>query len=114
MSFIADAILNWFASLSGKFLNDVALRFIAYKTLIFTFLTVTLPVIAKNFLTTVFEEISSIASSNIDLNGIDSAVVNFSGFAGFLAHHLMLADCISIILAAIVIRFTLNFIPFVG
>jgi hypothetical protein len=32
----------------------------------------------------------------------------------YIAHHMMFADCLSIIVTALVIRFVLNFIPFVG
>ncbi|MDD2466173.1 MAG: hypothetical protein PHI97_19405 [Desulfobulbus sp.] len=109
-----SAILGWFSSLAGRFLGDTAIKFVAYKTLIFTFLTVTLPVIAKNFMTWLFEELVATASSNMNTDGLDATVLHFSGIAGYLASHLMLADCLSIIITAIVIRFTLNFIPFVG
>jgi len=114
MQLIFTTILGWFSSLAGRFLTDTALKFIAYKTLLITLLTVTLPIVVKNLMTWLFQELINTASSNIDTNGLDATVLHFSGIAGYLASHLMLADCLSILITAIVIRFTLNFIPFVG
>ncbi len=114
MPLLFSAILGWFSSLAGRFLTDTAFKFIAYKTLLVTLITVTLPVVAKNLLTWLFQTLVNAASSNINTEGLNSAVLHFSGLVGFLASHLMLADCLSIIMTAIVIRFTLNFIPFVG
>lgn len=114
MPIVFSAILSWFSSLAGRFLSDTALKFIAYKTLMVTLLTVTLPVIVKNLMTWLFQTLVDAASSNISTDGLSSTVIHFSGIAGYLASHLMLADCLSIIITAIVIRFTLNFIPFVG
>lgn len=113
MHLVFTTILGWFSSLAGRFLSDTALKFIAYKTLIFTLLTVTLPVVAKNFMTWLFQELTTVVSS-VSTDGLDSTVLHFSGIAGYLASHLMLADCLSILITAIIIRFTLNFIPFVG
>ncbi len=114
MQLIFTTILGWFSSLAGRLLSDTALKFIAYKTLLITLLTVTLPVIAKNFMTWLFQELVNAANANMHTDGLHATVLHLSGIAGYLASHLMLADCLSLIITAIVIRFTLNFIPFVG
>lgn len=114
MHLIFTTILGWFSSLAGRFLSDTVLKFIAYKTLLITLLTITLPVVVKNLITWLFQELVNTASSNMNTDGLNATVLHFSGIAGYLASHLMLADCLSIIITAIVIRFTLNFIPFVG
>ena len=114
MHLIFTTILGWFSSLAGRFLSDTALKFIAYKTLLVTLLTVTLPVIAKNFMTWLFQELVNAANANMNTEGLNVTVLHLSGIAGYLASQLMLADCLSILITAIVIRFTLNFIPFIG
>lgn len=114
MPFVFSAILGWFSSLAGRFISDTALKFIAYKTLLVTLLTVTLPVIVKNLMTWLFQTLVDAATANIHTDGLNSTVLHFTGIAGYLASHLLLADCLSILITAIVIRFTLNFIPFVG
>lgn len=114
MHLIFTTILGWFSSLAGRFLSDTALKFIAYKALLVTLLTVTLPVIAKNLMTWLFQELVNAANANVHTDGLNATVLHLSGIAGYLASHLMLADCLSILITAIVIRFTLNFIPFIG
>lgn len=114
MQLIFTTILGWFSSLAGRFLTDTALKFLAYKALLITLLTITLPVVAKNFMTWLFQELVNTASAHINTDGLNATVLHFSGIAGYLASHLMLADCLSIIITALVIRFTLNFIPFIG
>lgn len=109
-----SSLLSWFSGLAGKFFTDNLLKFTSYKILIFTLLTVTLPVVIKNLMTWFFEQIISVAQNNADFSELSSIVVEFSGFAGYLASHLLIPDCVSVLLTAVAIRAMLNFIPFVG
>lgn len=114
MPLILTALYSFFGSIAGKFLTDAALKYVAYKALMITLITVTLPAVLKSLLTWLLEGLISIANG---VDGIDSMTVathSFSGFAGYLASHLMLPECISIMLTACAIRFALNFIPFIG
>ena len=111
---LAAPFLGWLAGLAGKFLSDHFLRFVAYKVLLFTLITVTLPIVLKNVIVWVFEEIIAASSSAANIDGISATVLNLSGAAGYMAYHLLLPDCIAILMTAVVIRFTLNFVPFVG
>ena len=113
MSIIITSLLTFLSSIVGKFLTDSLLRFLAWKTLIFTLLTVTFPVVIKNLITWLFNVLTA-SVGNIDTSGISSVVVQFTGFAAYLADKLHLVDCLSIILTALAIRFALNFIPFIG
>ena len=114
LAFLGSALLSWFAGLFGRFLSDSLLRFVAYKLLFFALLTTTFPIVIKNLIVWVFDEIISATSSFATINGIDATVLSLTGAAGYLASQLMLADCISILMTACIIRFTLNFIPLVG
>ncbi len=111
---IATGILSWFAGLAARFFTDHVLRFAAYKLLLYTFIVTTVPIICKNLIVWIFEEIVSVTSTVTDLHGMQVTVLNLTGAAGYIANLMMIPDCISIIMTAIVIRFTLNFIPFVG
>ena len=106
-------ILAWFGSLGAKFVTDSLLKFVAYKAFAFTLLTVTFPIVIKNLLTWLFELLTSYVTT-IDLGDLSATVVNLTGLGAYLAQHLQLVDSLSIILTAIAIRFTLNFIPFIG
>lgn len=114
MPIIISTLLNWIASLSGRFLVDTSLRFIAYKTLAVSIITVLVPHTAMFFLESLFEGLFAIANSSIDTSSLSSPVIEFFGMGAYIAHHMMFADCLSIIVTALVIRFVLNFIPFVG
>ena len=111
---LAAPLLGWLSGLAGKFLSDYLLRFIAWKILLFTLITITLPIVLKNVIVWVFEEIITASSAIVNIDGMQATVLNLTGAAGYMAYYLMLPDCIAILMTAIVIRFTLNFIPFVG
>jgi len=114
MPLVLTALFGWLSSLLGRFFSDTLLKFVAYKLLFFTLITVTVPIVAKNLITWLFKTLSQVASTHIHADGIQATVLHLSGVAGYLASHLMLSDCLSIIITAITIRFALNFIPFVG
>ena len=111
--FFSD-ILSWFSSLAGRYLVDVGLKFLAYKVLVYTLLTVTFPIVIKNLLVWLMEQVNSIIQSSLPSGDITSFSASLTGLAGWLGDQLMLPTCISIVLSAIAIRFVLNFIPFVG
>lgn len=113
MPIVINTLLSWFGSLGAKFLTDSLLKFGAYKLLVFTLLTVTFPVVAKNLMTWLFGVLTS-AVGTIDMGDMSSVVVQFTGFSAYLAQQLHLVDCLSILLTAVAIRFALNFIPFIG
>jgi len=114
ITFIADKILAWFSSLSARFITDIGLKWVAYKTLLFTVITVTLPASCKHLLQWLMEGLLSIAGNVPGMNGIESASVQLTGLMGYFASQLMLPDCIAILITACVIRICLNFIPFIG
>ncbi len=104
-------VWNGISAFFGKFLSDSLLKFGAWKVLIFTFFTVTFPIIIKNLISDLFDVFAGIAG-NISSEGVSAANVSFTGLSGYLVQALMIPDCLSIILTAIVIRISLNFIPF--
>lgn len=106
-------VLAWFGSFFAKFLTDSLLKYVAYKLLAVTLVTVTLPIVLKNLLVWLFSLLTA-QISQLDLGTLSSVVVEISGLAAWFAVHLRVADCMSILITALVIRLTLNFIPFVG
>jgi hypothetical protein len=50
----------------------------------------------------------------LNTNGISANIIEFTGLLGYLAIQLQLVDCISVIITAISIKFTLKMIPFIG
>jgi hypothetical protein len=113
MNFSFTPILSWFSSLFSRVFTDHGLLFTAKKVIYYTFLTITLPIVIKNLITWLFYTVSAAATDVVDVNSFSSVLIGLSGVSAWLAQKLMLKDCISIILSAVIIRFKLNFIPFV-
>lgn len=111
--FSFQPIIDWIGSLFNKYLTDVSLKFAAYKTLLYTFITVTLPAALKNLLAWLFGVITS-QIDQLDWGSLSSTVVELNGLAAYLAVHLRILDCFSVLITCLVIRLVLNFIPFVG
>jgi hypothetical protein len=114
MPIIFTAVFSFFGTVAGKFLTDSALKYVAYKTLMVTLITVTLPAVIKSLITWLFEGLISIASSVDGIDQIDSVNHTFTGFVGYLAGQMMLPECIAVVLTACAVRLALNFIPFIG
>ncbi|MBI5557492.1 MAG: hypothetical protein HY885_07630 [Deltaproteobacteria bacterium] len=108
------SILSMMAGSISRMFGMDLLRWLAWKALIITVITVTLPIVLKNVITWLFETVMSIATSQISTNGLTHAAFEFTGFSGYLAYHLMIPESIAIILTGLAIRLVLNFIPFVG
>ncbi len=113
MPIAIGALLSFLGSILGKLLTDSMLKFVAWKIFFFTILTVSFPIVMKNLLCWLFDVLVS-AVGSIDMGDMTSVVVELSGFTAYLATHLQLVECVSIILTAVAIRLALNFIPFVG
>ena len=114
MQLILGPILAWFSSLAGKFLVDTGLKFVALKVLTYTLLVTTFPIVIKNLLCWLVDQLQAIVQSSIDPGSVQSFSAQLTGLAGWLGDQLLLPTCVSVLLSACAIRFVLNFIPFVG
>lgn len=111
---VAAALWSTIGSVVAKFFGDAVLRWLAWKVLIITLLTVTLPIVLKNVITWLFDTLMSVAIAQVSTDGLSNAAFEFTGFSGYLAYHLMIPESIAVILTGLTIRLVLNFIPFVG
>ena len=107
-----SGILQWFSGAFSRFFSDHSLYFIAKKTLYFGFLTVTVPIMLKNLVGSLFTEVAEIASSTLSSGTLHDAVLELTGISAWLADKLMLQDCIAVLVTALVLKFKLSFIPF--
>jgi hypothetical protein len=108
-----QAVFDWWTSLFNKYLTDISLKFVAYKTMLYTFVTVTLPAVLKNMLAWLFGILTA-QVDQMDFGSLSSAAVDLTGLGAWFAVHLRFADCFAVLITALVIRLTLNFIPLVG
>lgn len=113
MQLLIAPLLSWLGSVAARFIGDTALKWLAIKIFSVTLLTVTLPIVIKNILVWLIQQIELIIQSYSG-GSVNSFSVQLSGLAGYLGDQMMLSTCVSIILTAIAIRLFLNFVPFVG
>lgn len=111
---VAAGLWSAIGTLAAKFLSDSLVKWLAWKAVIISLITVTLPIVLKNIITWLFDTLMSFAVSHVSTDGLSAAAFDFSGFSGYLAYHLMIPESIAVILTGLAIRFVLNFIPFVG
>jgi len=98
-----------------KFLTDRALAFVAMKALLIMLFMTVLPFVLKSVFEWIMSQIMSLVQSN--LSGYDqdfqSIVINLTGVGAYLGNCFQVDVCFSLLLSAILLRMTLNFIPFV-
>ncbi|MCI5157324.1 MAG: hypothetical protein D3906_02600 [Candidatus Electrothrix sp. AUS1_2] len=113
MIFSFNPVVNFIVSLFNKYVVDSSLKYIAYKALLYTSLVVVLPAVVKNLFSWLFGLLTS-QVNGFDWGSVTSIVVQLNGVGAYLAVHLRFLDCFSVLVTALVIRLTLNFIPFIG
>ena len=113
MLFSFNPLISWLGSLFNKYFVDLSLKYLATKVLLYTSLTVILPAVLKNLLSWLFSLLTS-QVSQAQWGSMSAMVLEYTGFGAWLAVHLRIVDCLSVLISALVVRLTLNFIPFIG
>lgn len=101
----------WLLGSLTTLLSSSVARFIAFKVLLTGLVMVTLPIILNNFLYKIIDIVANLAGSHT--GGVTSWVGAFTGLTAFLLSSVRAPEVLSIILAAVAVRYTLNLIPFV-
>lgn len=109
------AVIAWFAQLVPTIfswvIGDSVLKFFAQKVLLVGLATIVLPIILNNFAYDLMNvAFSLIGDTNV--TGINGSL-SFTGLAAYLVIQLRLPDCLSVISSALLVRASLNMIPFV-
>lgn len=108
------AIIAMILGVFGKFLTDKLLMFVAVKALIIGVFVVILPIILQNFFTWVIEQMVLMINSNLSPESqLEAFTINLTGVAAYLGDCFQLPLCVSILLSAMLLRLTMNFIPFI-
>lgn len=111
---VATGLFSFLGTLFGKFLTDGLLRYIAYKALAVSLIIITFPIILKNLIVWIFEEVTQVVNANMAPSSLEPVLIELTDLGAWFADCFMLADCLALVLTALVIRLVLNFIPFVG
>ena len=111
MQILLGFLLRTFTFCVSSFLGDNLLRFVAGKVLLTGVFVIILPLVLNNFI----YDIINIAITTINSNSQTSfnGAMSFSGLTSYIIFTLRVPDCLSVIVSALVLRVTLNHIPFV-
>lgn len=101
------------AGYGAKMLADRVLMWIAIKALLLTLFILVLPVVLKNFFIWILEFINEIIMSKISDTDLQASMIQLTGLAGYMGNLMKLPQCFNVILSAVAVRITLNFIPFI-
>ena len=107
------ALLTWLAGAFASLVGYSAVRFTAWKLVIYTLTVTILPIVLTNLIYTIIEIALTLADDVQGSYGLSSVVVQFTGISAWFATHLMIPEGISILLSALTARLALKMIPFV-
>jgi glyoxylate utilization-related uncharacterized protein len=98
-----------------KFLTDRALLWVAQKVLLTTLFMTVLPFVLKTVLVWFMEKIMSIVTTNLGAydQTFQAITINLTGIGAYLGNCFQLPLIFSLLMSAILLRITLNFIPFI-
>lgn len=97
----------------GRFFTDKLAYFGAVKAIMTVLMVSVLPIVLKNTFNWIIEKIYSVVNTHVTTGSLDPIILQFTGVGAYLATHLQFQLCFSILITAVIVRFTLNMIPFV-
>lgn len=107
---LAAFLTGWFA----RFVGASLLRFIALKLVLFTLCATVLPIVLYNIISFIGSELLDLISTLNQGSGLQSFILELTGFGGWFAKTLKLPEAFTAVMSAAILRFTFNLIPFVG
>lgn len=94
----------------GRLLSIEVAKAVAFRLIIYTGLTLILPVVLYNVYSLIISETLTYASSFVDGQGLSSAVVSLLGLGAWLAECLNVPQAISLLLGCSFCRFVIKMI----
>lgn len=111
------AVIMWLVRLVPWLLSSVVgdnvLRFAAGKVLLTGLFVVVLPLVLNNFMYDIMNLMMSMVNDNTVAVGSFNGGMSFSGLTAHFLVLLKVPECMSVLVAAVSVRFALNLIPFV-
>ena len=103
------AIVAAIGGVFARFLAVDALKFIAYRLMVVTALTLVLPVVLYNVFTELLQHLITYSNDAVSAGSFAGAVFDFVGLGAWVAIHIKLAQCFSVFLSALSLRWVLGF-----
>jgi hypothetical protein len=108
-------IMRWFLGAFVRLFTMMANNFLATKIILGVLFVIILPIVLNNLIydlmNTVFTTVNSYAATNAPTL---TKVYNWTGLMGYFMNQLGIVQALTIVFSAMVCRFALSWIPFVG
>lgn len=112
-----QTLIDWFYSVFVRLFSIIYNYFLAFKAFSITLVTVVIPTIFNNLFYALMETMFGVVDNimqNLDPGVSADTTVAFTGLASYFVQQFGIGECFSIILSAMLFRFAISFIPFVG
>lgn len=108
---MVKAIIRMIGWLFASTMGDNLIRFVAGKAILSTLFIVVIPLLLNNFMYDLIEVSMGFLNQNANASGVSGAM-SFSGLAAYFIYLLKVPECMSVLVSAIVLRVSLNHVPF--
>lgn len=106
------AILAFLGSAAVRIFAEKVIMWVAFKAFLIFLFVMIFPIVMNNLLYDVMEIIKNFASQQSGTNTFNGGM-SFTGFMAWLIESFRIAECISVIVGALILRVALRMVPFV-
>jgi len=107
------ALLSFCGSAIAKIFGDKVLSWVALKIVLGFLFIVVLPILFNNALYDIIETVMNFATSQAGGSSAINGQISMTGFAAWLVQMFRVAECVSVLVSALILRATLNMIPMI-
>ena len=107
------ALLTFLGSAFATALGYQAVRWAAWKLLLWTFAITIFPVVINNLLWKIIGDSMSLADQQASGHSISAVTIQLVGFTGYLAAKFRIPEGVSILVSAVMFRLAIRMIPFI-
>ena len=106
-------LLVWLGSAFASALGYSAVRFVAWKLVVYSIVTVVVPIILINVIYSLIEGAMSLATTAQNEYGLSPILVQLTGLGAWFAVYLKIPEGFSLLMSAIMFRVAIRMIPFI-
>lgn len=104
----------WFAGAFARLFTMLLNNFLAMKLVLGVIFIVILPIILNNAIYWLLDDVFNAVNTYVAGQEYTLDDVSFSGLLGYFMVEMGIPDCLSVVLSAMALRFSMSWIPFVG
>ncbi|MCR4287197.1 MAG: hypothetical protein NUW09_04195 [Deltaproteobacteria bacterium] len=106
-------LLPWLGSALASIIGYSAVRFVAWKVVLYTLLVTVVPIILVNFVFALIQGALSLSADAQAQYGVSPVIVQLAGLGAWLAQRFRIVEGFSLIFSAMMFRVAVRMIPFI-